>query len=58
MIFGTFYVIIKYKEKEWIIMWRWQYDEYYSEMEKEFEKYENLDFEMKEVVSQHFKNGR
>ena len=54
MTFGTFYVIIKYKEKEWIIMWRWQYDEYYSEMEKEFEKYENLDPEMEKVVSLHF----
>ena len=57
MTFGTFYVIIKYKEKEWIIMWRWQYDEYYSEMEKEFEKYENLDPEMEKVISLHFKNG-
>ena len=35
-------------------MWRWQYDEYYSEMEKEFEKYENLDPEMGKVVSRHF----
>ena len=35
-------------------MWRWQYDEYYSEMEKEFEKYENLDPETEIVVSQHF----
>ena len=39
-------------------MWRWQYDEYYSEMEKEFEKYENLESEMEEVVSRHFKYGR
>ena len=39
-------------------MWRWQYDEYYSEMEKEFEKYENLDPEIERVVSQHFENGR
>lgn len=39
-------------------MWRWQYDEYYSEMEKEFEKYENLDPEMEKVVSRHFKYGR
>ena len=54
MTFGAFYVIIKYKEKELIIMWRWQYDEYYSEMEKEFEKYENLDPEMEKVVSLHF----
>ena len=54
MTFGAFCVIIKYKEKELIIMWRWQYDEYYSEMEKEFEKYENLDSEMEMVVSQHF----
>ena len=54
MTFGAFCVIIKYKEKEWIIMWRWQYDEYYSEMEKEFEKYGNLDPEMEKVVSQHF----
>ena len=35
-------------------MWRWQYDEYYYEIEKEFEKYENLDFETEIVVSQHF----
>ena len=35
-------------------MWRWQYDEYYSEMEKEVEKYENLDSEMEKVVSRHF----
>ena len=54
MTFRAFCVIIKYKEKEWIIMWRWQYDEYYSEMEKEFEKYENLDPEMEKVVSLHF----
>ena len=38
-------------------MWRWQYDEYYSEMEREFSKYETLDFETEEVVSRHFKNG-
>ena len=38
-------------------MWKYQYDEYYSEMEKEFEKYENLDPET-EVVSRHFKYGR
>ena len=54
MTFGAFCVIIKCKEKELIIMWRWQYDEYYSEMEKEFEKYENLDPEMEKVVSLHF----
>ena len=54
MTFEAFCVIIKYKKREWIIMWRWQYDEYYSEMEKEFEKYENLDPEMEKVVSQHF----
>ena len=35
-------------------MWRWQYDEYYFEMEKDFEKYENLDPEMEEVVSRHY----
>ena len=35
-------------------MWRWQYDEYYYEIEKEFEKYENLDSETEIVVSQHF----
>lgn len=35
-------------------MWRWQYDEYYFEMEKEFEKYQNLDYEMEEVVSRHY----
>ena len=39
-------------------MWRWQYDEYYSEMEKEFEKYGNLDPEIERVVSLHFENGR
>lgn len=39
-------------------MWRWQYDEYYSEMEKEFEKYENLDYETEGIVSRHFKYGR
>lgn len=39
-------------------MWKWSYDEYYSEMKKEFEKYENLDPEMEEVVSRHFKYGR
>ena len=39
-------------------MWRWQYDEYYSEMEKEFEKYENLDYETEEIVFRHFKYGR
>ena len=54
MTFRAFCVIIKYKEKELILMWRWQYDEYYSEMEKEFEKYENLDPETEIVVSQHF----
>lgn len=36
-------------------MWRWQYDEYYVEMEKDFEKYQNLDYEMEEVVSRHLR---
>ena len=39
-------------------MWRWQYDEHYVEMEKDFEKYQNLDPEMEEVVSRHYRNGR
>lgn len=34
-------------------MWKYQYDEYYVEMEKNFEKYQNLDCEMEEVVSRH-----
>ena len=40
-------------------MWKYQYDEYYFEMKKEFEKYKNLGPEMEEVVSRHIKkNGR
>lgn len=41
-------------------MWKYQYDEYYFEMEREFSKYEalDLDFETEEIVSRHFKNGR
>ena len=46
------------KMKRSDIMWRWQYDEYYVEMEKDFEKYQNLDPEMEEVVSRHYRNGR
>lgn len=39
-------------------MWKYQYDEYYVEMEKDFEKYQNLDPEMEEVVFRHFRYGR
>ena len=58
MTFGAIYVIIIIEMKRSDIMWRWQYDEYYVEMEKDFEKYQNLDYEMEEVVSRHYRNGR
>lgn len=39
--------------------WKYQYDEYYSEMEKEFEKYEeqNLDPEIEEAISRDLKKN-
>lgn len=37
-------------------MWKWSYDEYYVEMEQEFNKYNNVGVEMEEVVIHHFKS--
>ena len=39
--------------------WKWQYDEYYVEKEKDFEKYEGLDIEEEEAISRNLRrNGR
>lgn len=40
------------------MMWKYQYDDEYSMMEREFAKYENLDYEAEEIVSRHYKYGR
>ena len=39
-------------------MRRWQYDEYYFEIEKEFSRYRGFDPEIEEIISRHFRYGR
>ena len=38
-------------------MWKWSYDSYYVDMEKEFNKYKGYDCETEEVISRHFRKN-
>lgn len=39
-------------------MWKYQYDEYYVEMEKDFKRFQNLDYETEEIIFRHYRYGR
>ena len=39
-------------------MWKYQYDEYYVEMEKDFIRFQNLDYETEEIIFRYYRHGR